>query len=73
MSVLSAGMAKLMSREQAFAVVAEKLPNYSQYDDCKALINYFYDNYNTAYMSQAVRQINAKAQEMARDNGKEEE
>ena len=71
MSVLSAGLAKLMSREQAFAVVAEKLPNYSQYDDCKALINYFYDNYNTAYMSQAVRQINAKAQEMA--SGKEED
>ncbi len=72
MSVLSAGLAKLMSREQAFAVVAEKLPNYSQYDDCKALINYFYDNYNTAYMSQAVREINAKAQEMARDKGKED-
>ena len=71
MSVLSAGLAKLMSREQAFAVVAEKLPNYSQYDDCKALINYFYDNYNTAYMPLAVREINAKAQEMARDNGKE--
>ena len=71
MSVLSAGMAKLMSREQAFAVVAEKLPNYSQYDDCKALINYFYDNYNTAYMPLAVREINAKAQEMA--SGKEED
>ena len=73
MSVLSAGLAKLMSREQAFAVVAEKLPNYSQYDDCKALINYFYANYNTAYMPLAVREINAKAQEMARDNGKEED
>jgi len=73
MSVLSAGLAKLMSREQAFAVVAEKLPNYSQYDDCKALINYFYDNYNTAYMPLAVREINAKAQEMARDKGKEED
>ena len=73
MSVLSAGLAKLMSREQAFAVVAEKLPNYSQYDDCKALINYFYDNYNTAFMPLAVREINAKAQEMARDNGKEED
>ena len=73
MSVLSAGMAKLMSREQAFAVVAEKLPNYSQYDDCKALINYFYDNYNTAYMSQAVRQINAKAQEMASGKVQEDE
>ena len=73
MSVLSAGLAKLMSREQAFAVVAEKLPNYSQYDDCKALINYFYDNYNTAFMPLAVREINAKAQEMARDKGKEED
>lgn len=73
MSVLSAGLAKLMSREQAFAVVAEKLPNYSQYDDCKALINYFYDNYNTAFMPLAVREINAKAQEMARDNGKQED
>ena len=72
MSVLSAGLAKLMSREQAFAVVAEKLPNYSQYDDCKALINYFYDNYNTAFMPHAVREINAKAQEMARDKGKED-
>ena len=72
MAVLSAGFSKLMSREQAFAVVAEKLPNYSQYDDCKALINYFYDNYNTAYMPLAVREINAKAQEMARDNGKED-
>ena len=73
MSVLSAGLAKLMSREQAFAVVSEKLPNYSQYDDCKALINYFYDNYNTAFMPLAVREINAKAQEMARDKGKEED
>lgn len=73
MSVLSAGLAKLMSREQAFAVVAEKLPNYSQYDDCKALINYFYDNYNTAYMPHAVREINAKAQEMASDKEEEEE
>ena len=66
MSVLSAGLAKLMSREQAFAVVAEKLPNYSQYDDCKALINYFYDNYNTAFMPPAVREINAKAQYLAK-------
>ena len=66
MAVMSAGLAKLMSREQAFAVVAEKLPNYSQYDDCKALINYFYDNYNTAFMPPAVREINAKAQYMAK-------
>ena len=73
MSVLSAGMAKLMSREQAFAVVAEKLPNYSQYDDCKTLINYFYDNYNTAFMPPAVREINAKAQYLARQTMSEDD
>lgn len=73
MSVLSAGLAKLMSREQAFAVVAEKLPNYSQYDDCKALINYFYDNYNTAFMPPAVRLINARAQYLARHEVSEDD
>ena len=30
MSVLSIGLAKMMSREQAFAVINAKLPNYSQ-------------------------------------------
>ena len=74
MSVLSAGLVKLMSREQAFAVVAEKLPNYSQYDDCKALINYFYDNYNsTKFMSPALREINARAQYMARQEVSEDD
>ena len=66
MSVLSLGMAKMMSREQAFAVVNAKLPNYSQESDCATLINYFYDNYNsTKFMSPALREINAKAQYLA--------
>ena len=73
MAVMSAGLAKLMSREQAFAVVAEKLPNYSQYDDCKALINYFYDNYLTVYMNMKVREINAKAQQLARQEMSEDD
>ena len=68
MAVLSIGLLKIMSREQAFAVVEEKLPNYAQYDDCKALVNYFYDNYNsTKYLSPAMREINAKAQLLARN------
>ena len=73
MAVMSAGLAKLMSREQAFAVVAEKLPNYSQYDDCKALINYFYDNYLTVYMNTKVREINAKSQQLARQEMSEDD
>ncbi len=74
MSVLSIGMAKMMSREQAFAVVNEKLPNYSQEADCATLINYFYDNYNsTKFMSPTLREINAKAQYLARQGMSEDD
>ena len=64
MAVLSVGVGKLMTREQLFAVVAERLKNYSQTSDCKNLINYFYDNYNAdkGYMNAGLREINAKAQ-----------
>ena len=64
MAVLSVGVGKLMTREQLFAVVAERLKNYSQTKDCKNLINYFYDNYNAdkGYMNAGLREINAKAQ-----------
>ena len=67
MAVLSTGLPKLMSKEQLMAVVAEKLPNYYQYQDCTNLINYFYDNYDSGkgYMSAALREINAKAQTVA--------
>ena len=66
MAVLSVGVGKLMDREQLEAVVAERLKNYSQTDDCKTLINYFYENYGTdkGYMNANLRQINAKAQQM---------
>ena len=74
MSVLSIGMAKMMSREQAFAVVEKKLPNYSQEADCATLINYFYDNYNsTKFMSPTLREINAKAQYMAKQQSSEDD
>ena len=73
MAVMSEGIAKLMPREQAFAVVAEKLPNYSQYEDCISTINYFYDNYLTVYMNPKVREINAKAQTLSSLPEKQEE
>ena len=64
MAVLSVGVGKLMPREQLFAVVGERLKNYSQTDDCKTLINYFYDNYSAdkGFMNASLREINAKAQ-----------
>ncbi|MBO4483151.1 MAG: DUF3987 domain-containing protein [Prevotella sp.] len=74
MSIMSLGMAKMMSREQAFAVVNAKLPNYSQEGDCANLINYFYDNYNTTkFMSPTLREINASAQYLARQKVSEDD
>ena len=65
MAVLSVGVTKLMTKEQLRAVVAHRLPNYSQTEDCKKLIDYFYEKYdaNKGFMNTALREINAKAQQ----------
>ena len=75
MAVMSVGVGKLMSREQLFAVVGERLRNYSQTDDCKTLINYFYDNYNAdkGFMNAGLREINAKAQQQSQASIDDEE
>ena len=73
MAVLSVGVGKLMSREQLFAVVGERLKNYSQTNDCKTLINYFYDNYSAdkGFLNASLREINAKAQKHSQDQDDE--
>lgn len=67
MAVLSVGVAKLMSRQNLEAVIRQRLPNYSQTEDCRKLIAYFYDNYSadTGFMSASLREINAKSQEVS--------
>ena len=69
MAVLSVGVAKLMSREQLRAVVAQRLPNYCQTEDCRKLIDYFYEKYDAdkGFMNTALREINAKAQQSNTD------
>ena len=64
MSVLSVGLPKLLTRQQVMAVVAQRLPNYSQTQDCRNLLDYFYEHYNAGqgYMNESLRQINAMAQ-----------
>jgi hypothetical protein len=71
MAVLSVGVGKLMSREQLQAVVAKRLPNYSQTEDCQKLIDYFYEKYDAGkgFMNASLRQINAKAQTMSPNLG----
>ena len=65
MAVLSVGVGKLMSREQLMAVVDVKLPNYSKTEDCRKLINYFYEKYSAdkGFMNASLREINARAQQ----------
>ena len=74
MAVLSVGAGKLMSREQFFAVVRKRLPNYAKTEDCRKLINYFYDKYDSerGYMSANLREINAKAQAPMVDEDEED-
>ncbi len=72
MAVLSVGVGKLMKREQLHAVVAQRLPNYSDTEDCRKLIDYFYEKYDAdkGFMNASLREINAKAQqEVARKDG----
>lgn len=73
MAVLSIGVAKLMSREQLRAVVAQRLPNYSQTEDCAKLIDYFYEKYDAdkGFMNTALREINAKAQKSGSEESSE--
>ena len=75
MAVLSVGVAKLMSRQQLRAVVAERLPNYSATEDCQKLIDYFYDKYDAdkGFMNASLREINAKAQKKDDSRGQMEE
>lgn len=67
MAVLSVGLPKLMSKEQLLAVVRQRLPNYSLTEDCRKLIEYFYENYTAdkGFMSTTLREINAKAQRLS--------
>ena len=64
MAVLSVGVGKLMSREQLMGVIAVRLPNYSQTEDCRKLVDYFYEKYDAdkGFMNASLREINAKAQ-----------
>ena len=74
MAVLSVGVAKLMTKEQLRAVVAHRLPNYSQTEDCQKLIDYFYEKYdaNKGFMNTALREINAKAQQKTSESTQKE-
>lgn len=72
MAILSVGLPKLVSRPQLESAVRERMPSYAQDDECHKLIDYFYTNYTAdkGYMTVSLREINAKAQQLAAQEAK---
>jgi len=71
MAVLSVGVAKLMTKAQLMGVIAQRLPNYSQTEDCRKLVDYFYEKYDAdkGFMNASLREINARAQQDTAQKG----
>lgn len=63
LAILSAGMAQLMTLDDALNVVSVKMPEYAQEKDCQQLLRDFYHNYNDngRQMTRSVMEINAEA------------
>ena len=72
MAILSVGLPKLVSRPQLESVVRERMPSYGNEEECRKLIDYFYTNYTAdkGYMTISLREINAKAQQLAAQEAK---
>ena len=64
LAIMSAGASRVMPEDELKAVVAQKMPAFSQECDCQQLIHDFYTKYGDSSkpMSQAVIRINAQAE-----------
>ena len=64
LAIMSAGASRVMPEDELKAVVAQKMPAFSQERDCQQLIYDFYAKYGDSSkpMSQAVIRINAQAE-----------
>ena len=64
LAIMSAGASRVMPEDELQAVVAQKMPAFSQERDCQQLIHDFYAKYGDSSkpMSQAVIRINAQAE-----------
>ena len=70
LAIMSAGASRVMPEEELKAVVAQKMPAFSQERDCQQLIHDFYAKYGDSSkpMSQAVIRINAQAEKSSQKN-----
>ena len=64
LAIMSTGASRVMPEDELKAVVAQKMPAFSQERDCQQLIHDFYAKYGDSSkpMSQAVIRINAQAE-----------
>ena len=70
LAIMSAGASRVMPEDELKAVVAQKMPAFSQERDCQQLIHDFYAKYGDSSkpMSQAVIRINAQAEKSSQKN-----
>lgn len=68
LAIMSAGASRVMPEDELKAVVAQKMPAFSQERDCQQLIHDFYAKYGDSSkpMSQAVIRINAQAEKSSK-------
>ena len=71
LAIMSAGASRVMPEDELKAVVAQKMPAFSQERDCQQLIHDFYAKYGDSSkpMSQAVISINAQAEKSSQKDG----
>ena len=71
LAIMSAGASRVMPEDELKAVVAQKMPAFSQERDCQQLIHDFYAKYGDSSkpMSQAVIRINAQAEKSSQKDG----
>ena len=64
LAILSAGLPKLLTREQIEACVSVRMPSYADEADCTQLISDFFDNYSAdkTPMTKELREVNASMQ-----------
>ena len=62
-AILSVGICRLMTEEELYAVLAERMPNYFKEQDCRRLVSDFYKDYTrmNAPMSIRLRAIYAES------------
>ena len=62
-AILSIGICRLMTEQELKAVLAVRMPNYSQEQDCQRLLSDFYNSYTkmNAPMNQRLRSIYAES------------